>query len=144
MFISKYGAKTKVAVSFDKDKEPSRTKQAHRDECDINRIMGKYHKTGVITNLNRTPAVYGDFSRVQSYQDAINIVFNAEHMFSQLPAKLRAQFDNDPAVFLAYAENPLNRAKMAEMGLLGGAEGSDKGSDKKAEAGQPEPGVKGV
>lgn len=41
---------------------PSRTQQHFMDSCDINKILAKYRKTGVIEHVKRAKAMYGDFS----------------------------------------------------------------------------------
>lgn len=96
---------------------PSMTKQAHKDECDINLIIRKYDKTGVLTHVNRALATYGDFSAVHSFQEAHNSVMAAAASFADLPAKIRKEFDNDPAKFLDFIDNPENIERMYELGL---------------------------
>ena len=39
-------------------------------------------------------------------------------MFMTVPAHIRAEFDNDPAKFLAFVQDDANTEKMREMGLL--------------------------
>lgn len=84
---------------------PSRAKQNFKAECDINTIMRKFEKTGVIEHVKQHGARYGDFiDTPQSYQDAVNQVIEAEKMFLSLPAKVRKAFDNDPGELLASVE----------------------------------------
>lgn len=93
------------------------TKQCFKDECDINNIIRKYQKTGVLPPLNDRVA-YGDFSDVGNYQDALIKLQEADEMFDSLPAQLRARFDNDTAKFLDYVDNPTNLKEMYELGLV--------------------------
>ena len=93
------------------------TKQSFKDECDINNILKKYETTGALPSLILENPQYGDYSDVPAYQDALNIVMKAEDQFSSLSAKLRSRFDNDPAKFLAFVEDPNNREEMHELGL---------------------------
>ena len=74
----------------------SRTEQAHKSETDINRIMAKYEKTGLINHVNNYQGDYGDFTNAPDYQTALNSVLAANEMFATLPSKLRKQFGNDP------------------------------------------------
>ncbi|WNK15022.1 MAG: internal scaffolding protein [Microvirus sp.] len=98
--------------------EEDRTKQSFRDECDINRIMARYAKSGVLPDLIRGNPQYGDFSSVADYQSALNIVVLAEEQFASLDGQVRARFGNDPACFLSFCSDPANRSELARMGLL--------------------------
>lgn len=103
------------AIDFSGEK--SLTHQSFKDECDINNIMSRYAKTGVVTHVNRFQGRYGDFSEIADYQTALGIVKNAEEMFLTLPAQIRAEFDNDPGTFIEFAENPANLDRMVQLGL---------------------------
>lgn len=113
-FITAYGPRLRVSVSFS---EQGRTKQSFKDECDINIIMARYMKTGVVNFVNRFSPQYSDVSSLD-YQDAMLKITQAQSMFRELPSDLRANFNNDPAAFLAFVQDPDNRPQMAEMGLL--------------------------
>lgn len=95
-----------------------RTKQSMKDECDINGIISRYAKTGLLTPVNEKPAMFVDVSEVGDYRSAMDNVRAVQSIFMQLPAGTRANFDNDPAIFLDYAANPGNEEEMIEMGLL--------------------------
>ncbi|WNK13315.1 MAG: internal scaffolding protein [Microvirus sp.] len=98
---------------------PLITKQEFKDECDINHIMAKFAKTGLIDHVNKYPGGYGDFTNQPTdYQSALNQVIQAEEMFLSLPSGIRTQFQNDPGQFLAFAEDPRNETKMRDLGLL--------------------------
>lgn len=94
----------------------SRAKQSFRDECDMNNILKKYHKTGVLP-IARSAGQYGDFSEVSDYQAALNKVMNAQNAFMDLPSRVRAEFDNDPGRFLQFATDPKNAQRMIDLGL---------------------------
>lgn len=100
----------------------SRTEQAHKDETDINRIMKKYEKTGLIAHVNNYQGDYGDFVDAPDYQTALNRVMAANEMFGTLPSAIRKQFGNDPASFLEYVGNPENAESLINMGLAERAE----------------------
>ena len=95
---------------------PSQTKQSFKDECDINNILGKYRKTGVIEHLNKHGAEYG-FASGDTFQDAMNIVSRANSMFEELPAHIRSKFNNEPAAFLDFVQDEGNIEEMRELGL---------------------------
>lgn len=95
----------------------SMTHQSMAPECDINRIMLKWQKTGVIEHRNEFQGNYGDFSEVPTYQEAMDKVIRGQEVFMTLPSSVRKQFENDPGQFLEFATNPDNHDQMVEMGL---------------------------
>jgi phage internal scaffolding protein len=119
--------RVKNPVTYDRDKnsasstfvfsKPSLTKQSFRDECDINNILRQFNVTGELPTGSVQPQ-YGDFSGITDYQSALNAVMAAQDSFLQLPAKVRAKFDNDPALFVEFASDEANRDEMKALGLL--------------------------
>lgn len=103
-FYSKFNPPPKVQLSIPRD-EKIRTKQSFKDECDINGLVARYRRTGQFPMPNKVPQ-YGDFTSVPDYQTARNLVLQAEHDFLNLPSALRAECDNDPAVFLDRLRDP--------------------------------------
>lgn len=97
--------------------EPSMAKQSFAAECDINTIMKKYEKTGLIDHRARYPGGYADVFNVGEYQEGLNQIRAAQEAFASLPAKVRRRFDNDPGAFVAFVENPENLEVLREMGL---------------------------
>lgn len=97
--------------------EFGRTEQHHKDNCEIDNILRKYDKTGLITHVNRATAEYGDFTLVNEYQESLNTVINAENAFMELPAHVRKKFGNDAGAFFEYATDPANKDGMVELGL---------------------------
>lgn len=112
---SAYSSKLSVALSCDPDKDL--TDQSQAADCDINRIMAQYDKSGVDAFADRlAKAQYGDATGLD-YVDAMNTIANANSLFAGMPAKIRAEFDNSPQKFLTFMEDPDNTAKMVSMGL---------------------------
>lgn len=107
----------KPVIAFEGEKSLSMTKQAFAEECDINNILKKYNKTGILPHLAKADPRYGDFSTVPDYQDALNTVLHAQTQFAALPAHARDRFANDPSRFLAFAQDPTNNAELVAMGL---------------------------
>lgn len=101
----------------DFSKTVSLTKQADLAASDINNILANYQRTGLLPELIKADPQYGDFSDVASFQEAFEIVAHAETQFAALDAHVRQRFDNDPAKFLAFAEEPKNRSELVKMGL---------------------------
>lgn len=97
--------------------KPSRTVQDPRDECDVNKLMAKYRRTGMISHLAKHPPRYEDVSQVVSFQEALNIVQRAEEEFMKMSASIRAKFGNDPGAFMAFVQNPDNAEEMYSLGI---------------------------
>lgn len=93
------------------------TKQYFREQTDINQIMRKYEKTGVMTFVtNRMPeflALDDNFS----FQDAMNMVIKANKVFDELPSAIRKRFQNSPHEFLEFMQDPANTQEAIELGL---------------------------
>jgi len=89
----------------------SRTQQSFRDETDINQIMAKYQKTGIIDHVNEHGPRYGDQPSAPDYHTAMNLVADTNSMFEELPSSVRADFDNDPSQFLDYVADEGNQPR---------------------------------
>lgn len=100
---------------------PGQTEQAHKKECDMNYILRNYHRTGLITHAKTYEGQYDDVS-VQDFQEAMFLVDKAKAMYGELPSNIREQFAG-PQKFLEFVNNPENRPKMQEMGILPGVDG---------------------
>lgn len=114
-FFTRFDRPPHVVISM--DTSLSRTKQSFKAECDINNIMKRFERTGVLTDMIKQNPAYGDFSEVPDYLEALNIVAHAHTQFESLSAKVRARFNNDPEQFLAFVSDPRNRKEMVDMGL---------------------------
>ena len=75
------------------------TEQHHAKTCNINAIMAKYQKTGLIDHITKHKGRYGDVSGAD-FQTAQNLIAEQETIFHELPASVRSHFDNDPAQYL--------------------------------------------
>lgn len=106
--------KNRISLNFQK---PSRTMQAPKAECDINTIMSKYQKTGLLTHVNEHQGQYADLGDSVDFQMANNHLIAANESFQSLPSSLRKKFDNDPAQFLDFVNDPKNIQEMQKMGL---------------------------
>lgn len=106
--------KNRVQIKFP---TKGRTKQSEKDACDINQIMARYVKTGHISHANKFQPEYG-FATELDFRESMELIQQAQDMFDELPAITRKEFDNDPARFLEFTQNPNNQEKMVEMGLV--------------------------
>jgi phage internal scaffolding protein len=118
------GGRKHPRVVLDCSASVDRTKQSMKDECDVNGIIGRFAKTGLLTPVNKDPGIYVDVSEMGDYKESLHQVDMANEMFMQLPAVVRAKFENDPAVFLDYASDETNNQDMVDMGLMPGTKTS--------------------
>lgn len=102
--------------------DTSMTKQSHKAECDIHNILKQYEKTGVITHVQTASPTYTDLPTDVDYQSAMNTLLAAQAAFSELPARVRSHFDNDPQAFLAAFVDPAQEQTLRDFGLLQPAE----------------------
>jgi len=114
-FITAYGPKLKYRYVGDPVK--SRTKQAFKDECDINKIMARFVRTRTLDWVSDVAPRYGDLIG-WDYQEALNQVARGKEMFKALPAKVRSRFHNDPAELLDFLADEDNRDEARKLGLL--------------------------
>ncbi len=113
-FVTAYGPKKRVGLSCP---SPGRTKQSMAAECDINNIMAKYDKTGLLDFVNEHQPNYGDCVGVD-FANALGTVARARDMFAQLPGQVRQDFNNDPEEFFDFVNDPENHDEAVEMGLI--------------------------
>jgi len=94
----------------------SRVEQTHKKKVNINTIMAKANKTGLIPV--KTGAHYGDFTSIEDYQTARNKILDAQQNFQQLPSKIRNRFKNNPGKLITFLNDPNNKQEAIEMGLI--------------------------
>lgn len=100
-----------------------RTKQSFKAECDIHTILKQFKRTGLVNHLEKRPPQFLDLTEVPDYRTALNAVKDTEELFYRLPAKTRARFENDPALFLDFAVDPANESELRDLGFLPPLEG---------------------
>lgn len=98
--------------------EPSLTHQEFAGESDINNIVKKYKRTGVVSHVSSVTPLEGDFSEAVDFHTAMNIVADAQQRFDALPATVRKRFSNDPALFLDAFANPEMLPELKSLGLI--------------------------
>lgn len=113
-FRSAYSPRVGHPISFP---EQGRTKQSFKAECDINNIMAKYQRTGLLEAVNQHQAQYGDVTGVD-FQSAMQTVALANQMFMDMPSSIRKRFANDPGEFLAFVNDENNRDEAIKLGLI--------------------------
>lgn len=79
--------------------------------------MGKYLTTGMVTHLSGREGSYADLADAPTFQEAQNILVEAERAFQSLPSAIRVRFNHSPAEFLDFVHDPVNATEMVKMGL---------------------------
>ncbi len=113
-FKTAYGSHERVLTVND---DPSRAKQSFKEECNINTIMEKYQKTGLVDHVRQHEGNYGEFLSSDDYHDALNQILKAQQAFDTLPSSIRKKFNNSPSEFLEFVHDEKNSDELVEMGL---------------------------
>ena len=97
--------------------EPSLTEQSHAETVNINHIMARYQRNRVLDHVNMHQGTYNDYANAPTYYEAQCVIANANSMFESVPPHIRADFQNDPAQFVDFMQNPENREAIEEYGF---------------------------
>lgn len=104
------------AIIFDQD--DGMTDPSHRDDCDINSILKRYELSGLSPLDTAGVPTYGDFTAANDYHAALNAVKEADAAFMTLPARIRDEFNHDPAELIAALEDPSQVERLVNAGIL--------------------------
>ncbi len=94
--------------------DDGRTKQCHRDECDIQRIMARADIAGTISHLEKYEGVYADYSDFDFHEQTRKLTKGRE-IFDDLPAEVRREFGQSPATFFNYVNDPENKDRVGKL-----------------------------
>lgn len=103
--------------------DPSLAQQQFKDDVDINVLLERFKVTGVMPQSVVLPQ-YGDFVGINDYRSALDAVRRAKDSFMDLPANVRARFDNDPQKLLEFVSDEKNRDEAERLGLVQARVGS--------------------
>mgnify|MGYP000403396728 CR=1 FL=1 len=105
------------------DYSDGRTKQAYKDQCDVNKIIEKASRGESLSHLERHGGIYGDFTDMPDLLEAQARLARGQEIFDELPASVRKEFNNSPGEFFAYVNDPDNiddlRKKLPEIAAPG-------------------------
>lgn len=141
MFVTAYDKTYQVRPVYEPEVDPetgepiSKTKQDDVEACNINNIMKKYQRDGLVTHLSKFAPSYGNASQVE-YLEAFELLNTADSVFDTLPSTVRARFENDPALWLGAIEDA--GSPEALKAILSGEEAQDSPVEP-TPAPQPEP-----
>jgi len=91
-----------------------RTKQSFKDETDINVILKRAQKSGTISHLAKHEGRYADFSNFDFLNTQIMLAQGGQ-IFADLPVELRSEFNQSPAQFFKYVNDPANVDRLSEL-----------------------------
>lgn len=97
--------------------EEGGAKQSFKEECDINTIVKRFGIGFELPENHRIPE-YGDFSNITDFHTAMNATAKAREAFAELPADIRAKFENDPGKYVDFCLDEKNLPDLRKMGLL--------------------------
>lgn len=80
--------------------DPSKAQQSQEEEANINTIVGRFLKTGLLPQA-KLPPTLDAFADIFDFQSAMNILAEARHSFMQLDPQVRNAFNNDPHLFVS-------------------------------------------
>ena len=115
--FKKGDTREKLLARADRPKyDDGRTKQAFKDQTDINKMLKKAQTTGSLAHLQKYPeAVYGEFNGEFDLLTAHGMIDKANVIFADAPSEVRAEFDNDPLKFVQFCGDPANNDKLREL-----------------------------
>lgn len=105
------------------------TKPEFAASCNINNMLARHRKTGLI-NVSRVAPVFGDFSADYDLREAMDTIISAKDQFYNLPSAIRKKFDNDPLEFMEFLQ-VASEDQMREVGIIRNSEELLKNSEEK-------------
>lgn len=116
-FPKRNGREVFARPVVDCSKDEPLTVQSDAAAADINKIIARMEKSGMVTASTRSP-YFGDVSEFGDLQDSLIKVQEANRRFMELPANIRERFANDPVKLVSFLEDEANRPEAEELGLV--------------------------
>lgn len=95
----------------------SMTQQHFAEEVDINNIVAKYNRSGIITHVRAAQEKFGPLPELSEYAVHLDKVAKAQQAFEMLPAELRNHFNNSIPGFFKYISEEKNFDQCVEWGI---------------------------
>jgi len=108
------------SVSVDFSKSVSRTKQSFKKDADINFIVSKAVRTGLLMDPVQAAArkqIFGDFASAPDFLTMQNRVASVTSAFEALPAEVRNRFNNSASELISFMADPANAEEAVSLGL---------------------------
>jgi len=97
---------------------PSITQQHFKHEVNINTIIAKFNKTGILGDGQAAVPRYADVSLFGDFREAQEKIQMGKDAFMALPFEVRKLAGNDPQRVWEVLTNPANRGILEEAGVL--------------------------
>ena len=94
--------------------DDGRTKQAFKDDTDINRLLARAQQTGSLSHLAKYEPVYGDFVGFDFFE-AQQRLARGRTIFEELPTEIRKEFGQDAGKFFEFVNAPENVGKLDKI-----------------------------
>lgn len=108
--------KERVRVTLDCSGDKPLTEQAHKDLVDVNNVVNRYGPQLMTADLSQMQ--FGDATEVTNFGDMMRLAADSQQRFDLLPAKIRNAFNNDLVEFVEAAQDPDQKSKFIELGLI--------------------------
>jgi hypothetical protein len=95
--------------------QPSLTQQHYKDKTDINKIMEKVRKKGIMPPAGEL--MVADFSEIPDLHTMLQKTRKVNDAFMRLPPEVRNNFRNDPERFIKYMSDPEKKDEQIKLGL---------------------------
>ena len=91
--------------------------ESHAATLDINYIVDKFTRTGVLDHNQQYGGQYGNFIAGDIYEIAQDAIAQANGIYESLPGAIRQQFPHGTAQFLDFINDPENAEEIEALGL---------------------------
>lgn len=106
-FITRYNYKPTEGLKTDYEKDPSKTYQECKDDCDINILYRKYLSKGFEPpNIKQLEQRYADISNAKTFEELLNIKQDVNLLFDSLPSEIREGCNYDVDTFMEVIGQP--------------------------------------
>lgn len=101
-------------------KDPTRTQESDAMDTDINVIVARFGITGQLPARDSLPLITnGDFQEALDFRQVQDLQIAAAKSFMELPANVRARFENDPVQFVEFCsrDDEDSAKEMVRLGI---------------------------
>lgn len=121
MFKTYFNPPAKPVI--DQRNEVSLTQQSDAVDCDINCIVDRAMRTGMVDpSLIRQVGSFTDAVaatlQAETFSDAMRLQAEGVSAFESLPSQIRNRFGNSPSKLLEFLSDPGNREEAEKLGLI--------------------------
>lgn len=101
--------------------EASKTKQSQAKKADINNIIKRYKRTGILgdpATIGKRKAIFADCTQVSDFYELQNKIVSANNAFNTLPSDVRNKFNNEPEELIRFLQDDANYEEAVRLGLV--------------------------